>query len=225
MAVIVVVAVVVIHTDILTPTGCATEPLRMQGLRAAGDTATLLKNIYNAARTVNAEIMQTRLGMIRTLESEINCARGEDQSVVDELRKKRRRHLLAGFRVNPQVEVDLRRGKTPLSMLKYAQVSRQQWERLDGPLHLRLLGKSFGLVGSLLPYEVEAKTNMELCYGKLSAKRGNVLLDFDAMWDPSVSFRHDSSGRLYSLVMLDVDVPSEELKQRFQLGLWAKYVY
>lgn len=194
----------------------------MQSPRAALDAPALLKHIHRAAKNISGELFQSRLEKIRVLEAELHQAEAADPLSVRELKRKWRRHILASFKVDAQVDSALRQGRTPLSMPKYGELSRQQWEQLDGPLHLRLLGKSFGIVGPILPYEVEAKTHLEVCYGSQSAKRGNLLLSCDAMWDPSVSFRHCGTHRFYSLLVVDADVPCEDMKQRLPLGLWAK---
>ena len=53
-------------------------------------------------------------------------------------------------------------------------------------------------------------------------KRGNVILPTEAMWSPTVTMRGADAGKKYSVLMIDADVPVEQMRSRFQVCLWAK---
>jgi hypothetical protein len=88
---------------------------------------------------------------------------------------------------------------------------------------LRCLAKSYGLLGAVLNYESEGKTHVEFAYGNVSAKRGNFILPFGEMQNPTISIQGAEKEKFYSAVLIDADVPLKESNCRAQLILWAKY--
>ncbi len=86
------------------------------------------------------------------------------------------------------------------------------------------MAKTYGLLGTILPYEVEGRSHVEVSYAGNSAKRGNVVLPSDSLWSPVVSVQSCSKAKLYSCLIVDADVPDEAVGRRMQICLWAKYV-
>lgn len=90
---------------------------------------------------------------------------------------------------------------------------------------LRFLARTYGLLGPVLPCDTQPSSHVDMKFSRGPvAKRGNVILPCDEMFDTRVSTRYDKSGEsLFSVFVFDADYPDEQESNRFQKCLWAKY--
>jgi hypothetical protein len=178
---------------------------------------------FQCALKFNKKCLKGRLEQLQTLEGELGTETLDIDSEKGRLVYRSWRHCLNGaIRANTALERRIRVGRLAFSLPESKEMTSAQWNSVGGALQLRCLAKSYGLLGSVLNYDSEGKTHVELSFHETTAKRGNFILPSDAMSRPCVSIQNADPHKFYSTIMIDADVPLEQLNRRCQLSLWAK---
>ncbi|PJF18075.1 hypothetical protein PSACC_02097 [Paramicrosporidium saccamoebae] len=178
---------------------------------------------FQWALKFNKECSKGRLEQLQALERQLGMKTPDADSEKGRLVYRSWRHCLSGaIRINTALERRIRVGRLAFSLPESREMTSAQWNSSGGALQLRCLAKSYGLLGSVLNYDSEGKTHVELSFQEATAKRGNFILPSDSMSRPCVSIQNADPQKFYSTIMVDADVPLEQLNRRCQLTLWAK---
>ena len=178
------------------------------------------KSIVSVATAFDQALLQKRLQKISLLTEKLSKIppKLSNSSHARASRYSLRCHIVALSKAG----TGLPQGEQEIKFPKMDEMSSAEWAKVNGPFHLRLLGKSFGIVGPIIPYESEVTHHVKLSFEDKEAKRGNFIQPSEVFWKPQVFLRDLKSDRFYSVLLIDVDYPSECLGKRIELCLWAQ---
>lgn len=173
---------------------------------------------YQLAKEFNKTTSLMRLNFLENLESR------SDGGLLDEkLRDSWARNIYGLARMIPDIEKKQRNRQTILRIPKFREMTAAQWQRARGPELVYWLAKSFGLLGPILPQDINVKYHVEINYGaNLSAERGNFLVPSPKMMYPCIKVYSIRPDRLYSFIIVDADYPIIQINRRVQFCLWTK---
>lgn len=101
-------------------------------------------------------------------------------------------------------------------------IERKNWYL--SRIQVRLLTRSYGLNGTVIPYETECSSYVDINFSlKKRAKIGNLIIPCDEFWNPQVEISNSHPKKYYSIFMIDADFPVESERERRQLCHWARY--